>query len=86
MTKFKKYVSILLSVSLIAGIAPTNVQANTVEDKENEVQMINTKAVENAKVETAPTESESPSENPSATPSATASAEARGTQEVSDTP
>ena len=37
MTKFKKYVSILLSVSLIAGIAPTNVQANTVEDKENDV-------------------------------------------------
>lgn len=86
MTKFKKYVSILLSVSLIAGIAPTNVQANTVEDKENEVQMINTKAVENAKVETAPTESESPSENPSATPSATASAEPSGTPEVSATP
>ena len=41
MTKFKKYVSILLSVSLIAGIAPMDAQAKTVKDKKITVQTIN---------------------------------------------
>ncbi len=36
MTKFKKYVSILLSVSLIAGVAPMDAQAKTVEDKKQQ--------------------------------------------------
>ena len=53
MTKFKKYVSILLSVSLIAGIAPMDAQAKTVEDKKAVVQTINEKETMTAQAESA---------------------------------
>lgn len=74
MTKFRKYVSILLSVSLIAGIAPLDAQAKTVEDKKITVQTINDKEGMAALAENGPSESALPSGSPSATPSASASA------------
>ena len=74
MTKFRKYVSILLSVSLIAGIAPMDAQAKTVEDKRTTVQTINDKEEMAALAETGPSESALPSGSPSATPSVSASA------------
>ena len=52
MTKFKKYVSILLSVSLIAGVAPMDAQAKTVEDKKAAIQTINEKETMTAQAET----------------------------------
>ncbi|MGN1205758.1 MAG: hypothetical protein ACI4SQ_02085 [Eubacterium sp.] len=79
MTMFKKYLSIILSVSLIAGIAPMNAQAKTVEDKEATVQTINKEKAEVAKVESEPIESGTPSESPSVTPKASATPSATPT-------
>ena len=73
MTKFKKYVSILLSVSLIAGIAPMDAQAKTVKDKKITVQTINATEDMAAQAESGPMESALPSGSPSATLAASAS-------------
>ena len=62
MTKFKKYVSILLSVSLIAGIVPMDAQAKTVEDKKAAIQTINEKETMTAQAETGSSETAAPSE------------------------
>ena len=85
MTKFKKYVSILLSVSLIAGIAPMDAQAKTVEDKKAAIQTINEKETMIAQAETGSSETAAPSESPSATPSASASAAPSTTPSVAPT-
>ena len=85
MTKFKKYVSILLSVSLIAGIAPMDAQAKTVEDKKAAIQTINEKETMIVQAETGSSETAAPSESPSATPSASASAAPSTTPSVAPT-
>ena len=85
MTKFKKYVSILLSVSLIAGVAPMDAQAKTVEDKKAAIQTINEKETMTAQAETGSSETAAPSESPSATPSASASAAPSTTPSVAPT-
>ena len=84
MTKFKKYVSILLSVSLIAGVAPMDAQAKTVEDKKAAIQTINEKETMTAQAETGSSETAAPSESPSATPSASASAAEHDTKCCTD--